>query len=293
MFEKLKNQSNSGALIDIKSKYDILKFYKKVSYSKNIQKNRTLKQIEKQNFWTKDKLSKPFFSIPIKYKIYKKNITISMPFIYGHSGSDILNNNSLIHVNKFTKELINLINFFKNKKKLEFFNKENIIKKIMNVKKNSNTSFDKYFNKFIKKINYIPIDLKATECHGDLTLSNMIVAGYDNFNKKKKSNKDMKIYLIDWLDNDFETFYFDLAKLKQDLYYGWSSRNLNSTDIITNSITGKYIWNKIESEFINTKNYKVFNFFMFFCILRIIPYAKKNKDIEWIKKVLDCEIVNF
>ena len=48
MFEKLKSQSNSGALIDIKSKYDILKFYKKVSYSKNIQKNRTLKQIENE-----------------------------------------------------------------------------------------------------------------------------------------------------------------------------------------------------------------------------------------------------
>ena len=54
----------------------------------------------------------------------------------------------------------------------------------------------------------------------------MIVA--EDFNKD--NNKiDHKIYLIDWLDNDFDTYYNDLAKLKQDLYHGWSSRNLHKS----------------------------------------------------------------
>lgn len=56
----------------------------------------------------------------------------------------------------------------------------------------------------------IPIEpLPVGECHGDLTLSNMIVASRN-------------VYLLDFLDSFVETPVIDLAKLRQDTKFGWS-----------------------------------------------------------------------
>ncbi len=235
-------------------------------------------------------LVQPFFSVPVKYATLNKFISMNMPFIYGYSGSDILTFNSCSQAHNLAKNLIKLISFFKNKKyKFKFIDNQKIIQKINVVENKSNKNFKIYFNKLKKKLHYIPDNLETTFCHGDLTLSNMIFTNNKQSNFKFNINRNLEIYLVDWLDSSFETYFLDLAKLKQDLFYGWSSRNLNNNQIISNSITGKFVWGLIEEEFINNKNIKIFNFFMNLCILRILPYTKSYKDFIWLKKVLDSE----
>ena len=280
-------QSYSGAEFKFLNKNDQMIINKKINFKNLNVKKRSLLQIKKQIFWNKKSLCKPFLSVPINYKIYNKYIKINMPFVYGYSGSDILIQNYPKKINTLVKELSNLINFFKrNKKDNELINKKRLLNKIFSIKKLNYIDFPKHLNLAEKYLEEVPNNLESTWCHGDLTLSNMIVA--EDFNKD--NNKiDHKIYLIDWLDNDFETYYNDLAKLKQDLYHGWSSRNLHKSQKVSCSIYGKFIWNQIENKFINKDNYKIFRFFSILCILRIIPYAQDKNDFIWLKQTLDKE----
>ena len=105
---------------------------------------------------------------------------------------------------------------------------------------------------------------------------------------KKKFNQ---IYLIDWLDTYAESYLQDLAKLKQDFYYGWSSRNLTPPQNINNLITGEFIWEEISKKFINKKNISLFKVYMILCLLRIIPYAKDESELIWIEESLNNEII--
>jgi len=54
--------------------------------------------------------------------------------------------------------------------------------------------------------------IPQSPCHGDLTLENIIV------------HRD-RFYLIDFLDGFADSWYFDMAKLMQDLIGGWSFRH--------------------------------------------------------------------
>ena len=51
-------------------------------------------------------------------------------------------------------------------------------------------------------------------CHGDLTLSNLLV----------QEHLDDRLVIIDFLDSFVESPLADLAKICQDLFYGWTLR---------------------------------------------------------------------
>ena len=89
----------------------------------------------------------------------------------------------------------------------------------------------------------------------------------------------------------FEHYLQDIAKLKQDLYFGWSTRNFDDTNL-EYELNSLFIWEKIFKSFITIlpRNFKIF---MILCLLRIIPYSKNKNDIEWIDKSLNKEIKNL
>ena len=83
------------------------------------------------------------------------------------------------------------------------------IEKLESIKKNiPDLLFFEFLNN--KILNMGKINIPTSFCHGDLTLSNILF-----------SNK--KIYFLDFLDSYIESWIIDLVKLKQDLFYFWSS----------------------------------------------------------------------
>lgn len=113
-------------------------------------------------------------------------------------------------------------------------------------------------------------------CHGDLTFSNILFNG-NNY------------YLIDFLDSFIETPLQDIVKIRQDTKFRWSqlmyTKPYDATRLrivcdkidreIDQYFTRKYQW--------YTDNYRVMQLMN---ILRILPYAKEQKIIDYLKNVL-------
>jgi hypothetical protein len=111
------------------------------------------------------------------------------------------------------------------------------------------------------------------QCHGDLTLSNLIL------------NPTSGIILIDFLETFLETPLQDVAKLKQDFDYGWSFRNADSAI-------------KIKAEIFCEKNYPAaitqieklyptqIKVLTLLALARISPYVKDLSTKEWLESSL-------
>ena len=97
-------------------------------------------------------------------------------------------------------------------------NKKTIIQKYNQISKHRNF---KKIKKFKSIKNYLFLLLKKNiytfdnyNCHGDLTLSNIIL-----------NSKDKKIILIDFQKTYEDNLMQDLSKLFQEFNLGWTSRN--------------------------------------------------------------------
>ena len=113
-------------------------------------------------------------------------------------------------------------------------------------------------------------------CHGDLTLSNVILDPVSG------------ITLIDFLDTFLETPLQDVAKLKQDFVYGWSFRNsppplsLKAEILCRNHFPRAIV--QIE------RMYPVqVNLLTLMTLARIAPYVKDAVTQQWlIRSLTDC-----
>jgi len=135
------------------------------------------------------------------------------------------------------------------------------------------------FKNFEDKINqiflnmpneYIPVGI----CHGDLTLSNILIR-----------KNDQNIFLIDFLDSFIESPLIDMVKIRQDTRHMWTVSSYGgSLDKSKFSILMKHMDKMFEEEFKKYDFYKYFyNSFQIMNFLRILPYVK-NKD-----QALICE----
>jgi len=121
------------------------------------------------------------------------------------------------------------------------------------------------------------LSIPVGECHGDLTLSNMI------FNKTKN-----KIYVIDFLDSFIETPLCDMVKLRQDTRYCWSYHLREGRfDRQKVKITLDHIDRRLHAHFSKydfyTSYYRTFQLLNF---LRILPYIKNVQTVNYIGSVL-------
>lgn len=147
------------------------------------------------------------------------------------------------------------------------------ILKSKNFKKIKNSKEIIYmFNKLIKKKLY---KFKNIECHGDLTLSNIII------NKKLK-----KIILFDFLSTYDENIIQDISKIFQEYNLFWTSRKLDNigklrSEIVYNSIISKNFWKQFDKKMTTS-----FKMEFLITILRIVPYVKYNdhNTFNWISK---------
>ncbi len=120
------------------------------------------------------------------------------------------------------------------------------------------------------------IDLPIGKCHGDLTLSNILFNG-NNY------------YLIDFLDSFIETPLMDMVKLRQDSAYTWSTLMFSGRfDATRLSIILRKIDSELDKYFMQYDWYcRYYHTFQLMNFLRILQYAKEDKVIVYLKRVLN------
>lgn len=109
--------------------------------------------------------------------------------------------------------------------------------------------------------------VSETFCHGDLTMENIL---YDSQNRK--------FYLIDFLDNYADHYWFDIAKLFQDIegrWYEFRYPELHSSEMNVNmgfiaNFLKKFLLEQ-ESSYLGCHYY-----LLALTFARIIPYAQEN-----------------
>ena len=252
------------------------------NYADSIRLN---KQIEKQQYHEK------LFKFNIPNIIFKSHIVNNKQYFlmnYLNNSDNIFNyiiNNNYLAIENIFIFIKNTIDIYIKNSIYKKIDKKVVSDKINNIKKNieninkDNFLNEKEYNYVINKINILENDIEKIcninipigYCHGDLTLSNMLLNTVDN-----------NIYLIDFLDSFIETPLFDIIKVRQDTKFFWSLKMLNmSIDKNKIKIVLNYLDKKIDNYFqkYDFYNNKIYDYFEIINLLRVLQYCK-NKDIK-------------
>lgn len=114
-------------------------------------------------------------------------------------------------------------------------------------------------------------------CHGDLTLENIIVKGE-------------QIYLIDFLDSFYDSIYIDLGKMLQDVIAQWSFRQDKVTSpntLIRLKIFKDLLIDKISGD--REILLRVYHALLLH-LVRIIPYTKDEYTRNYVVEKMDLTI---
>ena len=265
-----------------KSKFSLLKKDNKIFIKKKPMKidTREFESINKQNQFKKFKI-KNFIIESAKIKFIKKDVVKKkyylVDFFHGKNGKEILSNGNKNEIKILELFIKNYIANAKKNSKIIPRNKALIIKKYNQISKHINCKkiknfeiIKKYFFSLLKK-NILTFN--NANCHGDLTLSNIILC-----------NKQKKIILIDFQKTYEDNLIQDLSKLFQEFYLGWTSRNFSKINKLRSEIIYRSILNDDFWKMFDKKMLYSFKIEFIMTILRIIPYVNKNDKItlDWI-----------
>jgi hypothetical protein len=113
-------------------------------------------------------------------------------------------------------------------------------------------------------INRLPAVLPKSYYHGDFTMENILC-------------NDVKFTLIDPLQSEYDSWVFDLSKLRQDLECFWFVRK-----------TSHGLHGKLETILLALKKHFPHDYFtaelLILMLLRIYPYSKNTEDKQWLLK---------
>jgi hypothetical protein len=125
--------------------------------------------------------------------------------------------------------------------------------------------FDKYKLPFTKAqiFDKLPKTLPASEYHGDLTLENILY-----------SLADKNFVLIDPLTTEYDSYVFDMAKLRQDLHCKWFIRNDN--------VYFDSKLKKINDELSKLPHYNN-DYLLILMLMRVLPYTQNQNDTHFIE----------
>ena len=242
--------------------------------------NRGLNSIKKQIDFDEISVSNLLIKSP---KVFKTQIIDGlrfeaiMEYVEGYSGSDI----SLIGTREVSLNLKETLSMLINKNfensKINHINIDLFTHKIEKIilvlgydseLKSKLETLKSYFLK------YKFLEIPCGPCHGDLTLSNIIVSRTSSLN------------LIDFLPTFIESPLWDIVKIYQDLKYGWSYRNLKGHERASSKI---FFLNCLPSQLhIYEKVFKrQILLFDALNIARLCPYIKEKETRKWVINVLD------
>lgn len=279
----MKIKGHSGFLIKI-IKYNNIIVISKQGENKN--KERLKQQIIKQDNFYKNYME--FFKTKTPKILLYGEKEFLMEYIY--FSENILDYIQLGNVNKLDlliNKLIEIIENYIRLCKIERINANILLQKIKSIEENiinnSNVNEEDIFIKNnIKYLydNYQNISnlyLPCGICHGDLTLSNILI-----------NLDDMSFYLIDFLDTFIESPLLDIIKIRQDTKYNWISKMYcDKFDKNKCLITLNYMDKKIDKYFSKYEFYnKGYLFYDKLNILRIIQYSTDSENLVYFKKYI-------
>ena len=195
-------------------------------------------------------------------KIYNsKEDSIDMEYIHGLDMKTYLKTH---HPKILTDFLSNLLDrFSKNTEPKDYTT--TYIDKLNSIYFDNDIHFTK--DELIEKL---PKILPRSEYHGDLTLENIIYSSNNNF------------MLIDCVTIEYDSYIFDIAKLRQDLECGWFTRN--EKDIL--NIKTKIIQNDLLEKYPQAND----DYLLILMLLRVYKYSKigteeRNFLTDWINRL--------
>jgi len=121
-----------------------------------------------------------------------------------------------------------------------------------------------------------PVEVPVGPCHGDLTLSNILFKGDS-------------LYFLDFLDCYVESPLQDIAKLRQDTFFGWSLQlyqaEFNAAKI---QIALRYLDQRLVAAFTAEPWYQQhYDLFQLVNLMRVLPYCKNAGTTDLITGGLD------
>lgn len=132
-------------------------------------------------------------------------------------------------------------------------------------KKLSTFSFVNYDLPFTKNelIEKLPKSLPSSEYHGDFTMDNVLYR-----------LNDKEFVLIDPLTTEYDSYVFDLAKLRQDLECGWFIRS--------ESVYYTAKLKMISDAFADIENFNN-DYLLILMLMRVLPYTSNDSDKNFIE----------
>ena len=275
-------QGHSGCQISISQENNtlfVLKGTNNISYIP-----RLIKQAEKQKNYSQEEGFK--IQIPQIFSIVNEasNCIIKMEYVYALNFIDFFERSGQKAINKFYCTLKEFIEWEISHSSLTEIPYTIIQHKFENIKEtiaqNQLLQNDQDIALLLKKsasfferpgMIYIP----TGKCHGDLTLSNILFDGGEN-------------YLIDFLDSFIESPLIDIVKLRQDTAFYWSEKMYtNKYDSLRLHLILKILDERIckmASQFAwYDQYYQTFQLMNFW---RIMQYATKPEIVEYLKSII-------
>jgi hypothetical protein len=233
-------------------------------YSPSIDYNqRLIKQVDKQILFSKFIL-KNIDTPKVLGTLTNKLYSFDMEYIPGLSSYEYFSSANICGVEFVIQTLLDYFDYFSNNiRDLNINNR--IIEKIDSLQ--NKTKYPDYLKYLRTYIDSNQIIVPKTFCHGDLTFNNII------FHKNR-------LFFIDFLDSYVDSFFCDIVKLKQDLYYLWSLKVQDEETLRIVQIYS-YIWKKLNQrykKYIDTKGFEILDVMN---SLRIEPYLtnENQRDI--------------
>lgn len=219
----------SGNQIFLMQKHDRLFVRKIGNISRNIERMQALAQE---------------YPLPKIYTISKK--MIDMEYLHGLDIKSYLKINNYEKLLDFLLETLNSLS--RNSESKDYT--ETYKKKLQEV------SFENLPFSRDQLLDRLPKILPSSNYHGDLTLENIIYT------------QDKGFFLIDCATIEYDSYVFDIAKLRQDLELGWFTRKDNTML----EVKTKHIQDKILEKYPEANN----NYLLILMLLRVYRHSKPN-----------------
>jgi len=258
---------NSGCSLEIITE-NRQSYVKKVSASKSYDE-RLLKQCMKQKDCSKLIGKSPLYNIvKIPSITFNNNNSFTMELFHGKDSISYFMECDIHSIDHFIDNVIKFVELEIENCTYSLFDPKVVTDKVYSVASRINGKSVIDPDRIVTYVESLPIiNIPHGTCHGDLTLSNMLIG------------RDGQVCIIDFLDTFYETPIQDMVKIRQDTLYKWSSIVYNKNyDSTRYNMLMEYLDNSFDKFFSKFEYYKLYyNVFQLVNYYRILPYSKTKK----------------